>query len=256
MSAFITIQSGIAAGTSHHIVSRVVRVGSDPQSDVCLPTAEIPGHALTLEFDENSCRVYNRCRNNVHIGDQMIEPDQVATWPENDVLQLGEDIELLLDFEDPRSQGTSADFYTEFDDETDFVEEFSASAEPESEKPSSGSARTMMQLTVTLLCIVGCALLLLRDQNRKTGPESGPGFSQIVSNAIENPEVSRELIQRLQHAEALRVRGRQEMAREEYQSIRNDLVASKIRSTFNDTSNPLASQILQFIQTRLESDLR
>ena len=254
MSAFITIQSGIAAGTSHRIENRVARVGSDPQSDVCLPTAEIPGHALTLEFDENGCRVYNRCRNNVQIGEQMVEPDQAAAWPETDVLQLGDDIELLLDFEDPEAQAANANFYTEFDDETDVAENHSAAKEQEqANNKSSSSAKTMMQLAITLLCVVGCALLLLRDQNRNSVPETGPDFSEIVASAIENANVSPELIQRIQHAETQRIRGRTEIAHEQYQSIRDDLIAAEVSRSSEDLNSPV-SQILQFIQTRLESN--
>ena len=255
MSAFITIQSGIAAGTSHRIENRVARVGSDPQSDVCLPTAEIPGHALTLEFDENGCRVYNRCRNNVQIGEQMVEPDQAAAWPETDVLQLGEDIELLLDFEDPEAQNANANFYTEFDDETDVAENHSAAKEQEqAENKSSSSAKTMMQLAITLLCVVGCALLLLRDQNRNSGPESGPGFSEIVTSAVENADVSSELIRRIQHAETQRIRGRREIAREQYQSIRDDIIAARVNRHSDGASASPVAQILRFIQTRLESN--
>ncbi len=257
MSARITIQSGIAAGTSHRIVNRVARVGSDPQSEVCLPTADIPSHALTLEFRDDGCRVYNRCKSNVQIGAQLIEPDQVAAWPETDILQLGQDTELLLDFLDPQ--------YTENDEAFDFDEDEedlsnhdlnsegdnSTERQEDQKKASSLNAKIIMQMVVTTTCLVGCVFLLLREQNRKSGPDTGPGFSEIVSTAIANPTVvSPELVQRLQHAEAQRIRGRKEIAHDEYQSIRDDLIRGS-NEIGNESENP-NTQILSFIQGRLE----
>ncbi|MEM7315246.1 MAG: FHA domain-containing protein, partial [Planctomycetota bacterium] len=80
MPAKITVQSGIAAGASHWIQQRVVRIGSDPTAEVCLPSANVPGHALTLEYKDGNYRVYNRCRDNVYVGTRVVEPNRVATW--------------------------------------------------------------------------------------------------------------------------------------------------------------------------------
>lgn len=179
----------------------------------------------------------------------MVEPDHAAEWPETDILQLGQKIELLLDLDE------SDDPYQVFPDEEESgVEEALTDAAgtnlpPVSGRKSSGSMKTMMQLVVTLLCLGGCALLLIRDQNRRSDPDTGPGFNEIISTAIATPGISPELIQRLQHAEAQRVRGRPELAEEEYQSIRDDLVWEPDPS--EDPTAELNSQILRFIQTRL-----
>lgn len=253
MTARITIQSGIAAGTSHRIKGRVARIGSDPKSDVCLPTAEIPAHALTLEFRNDGCLVYNRCQDNVYIGAQVVEPDETVEWPETDVLQLGPSIELLLDFEYP--DNTCLDGADEY--EADPEEALATAPAPDLSEQRPGksitsSTRTAMQLGVTILCLAGCALLLIRDQNPQSGRSSGPGFSEIIATAIATPGSSPDLIQRLQHAEAQRVRGRLDTARAEYQSIRDDLVAELADPA--GTPGELNSQILRFIQSRLASE--
>jgi hypothetical protein len=250
MSARITIQSGIAAGTSHRIEGRVARIGSDPKSDVCLPTADVPGHALTLEFRGDGCLVYNRCQQNIYIGAQVVEPDDAVEWPETDILQLGPNIELLLDFEDSDTPCLdSADEYEIDPEETISAAPDSDPSERKQGKASSTSTKTALQVGITILCLAGCALLLIRDQNRKSTPVSGPGFSEIISTAIATPGISSELIQRLQHAEAQRVRGRLDTAEEEYQSIRDDLVAELDEPC--SASGELNSEILRFIQTRL-----
>lgn len=253
MSARITIQSGIAAGTSHRIAGRVARVGSAPQSDICLPTSDIPEHALTLEFRDDGCLVYNRCRDRIYIGAQIVEPDNVVEWPETDILQLGHDIELLLDWDDTETDEPYAHY--EEDGEGDLVEgPFPESEAAAIKNPANGSkgAKTAMQLGVTILCLIGCVLLLIRDQNRNASPDVGPTFSEVITTSMANSEISRELVQRLQHAEAQRVRGRKKVARTEFQSIRDDLIAEHGQS---DPNEPNANDsILRLIQNRLEHD--
>ena len=252
MFARITVESGIAAGTSHRINRRVARVGSDPQADVCLPSAEIPSHALTLEFREESCLVYNRCSERIYVGAQVVEVDEAVEWPETDILQLGQNTELLLDFDEGEVEEETPDYLSDecLDDSVE-AENLSPEAAISSGSQGKGS-KTAMQLGVTLLCIIGCAFLLIRDQNRKSTPDSGIGFSEVITRSLADNSVSPALIQRLQYAEAQRVRGRDEIANEKYQEIRNDLVAKL--DDDSDTLDDQSSQILRFVQTRLSEE--
>ena len=266
MSPRITIQSGIAAGTSHRIDSRVARVGSDPQSDICLPTADIPGHALTLEFRGEDCLVYNRCRDSVYIGTLVVGPDQVVGWPESDILQLGKDIELALDFDGEETSQFAEDGLdnSEFHGPDEILNGQGESSNDSdrdrvnksASKTSSSGTRTMIQLLVTGVCIVGCVLLLIRDQSRSTGPETNLEFAEVISNSSANEQVSPELIQRLQYAEAQRVRGRDDAARKAYLSLRNDLISASNETgsrgdRTSDSKTDLDEQILLFIESRL-----
>ena len=244
MSAKVTIQSGIAAGTSHRIERRVARVGSDPQSDVCLPTADVPGHALTLEFRDDGCRVYNRCRDSVYIGAQVVEPDQVVAWPDTDILQLGTDIELLLDFDDEPDE--PAHFPHDIDESP---EEPIPGEEATSGSPPSSTAKTLAQLAVTVLCIVGCVLLLARDQQRKAPKEQGPTFAELVTEAIETPTTSRELVQRIQYAEGLRLRGQRRAAMSAFEQLRDDLHPHRQQFATDDRQTEL--KLLALVESRL-----
>ena len=251
MIARITIHSGIAAGTSHPIDGRVARVGSDPQSDVCVPTNDVPEHALTLEFRDEACLVYNRCRDSVFIGGRTIEPDQIAEWPDTDILQLGKGTELLLDFgSHEESMLYDAD---EGLDDADLEDNAPPSHEttPEADAKS-GNSKLIGQLCVIVFCVLGCVLLLVRDQNRKSAPEAGPTFGELVTLSRDSADVAPELVQRIQYAEAQRVRGREEDANREFQSIRDDLLAQ--RDQPQEDLNESNSQILQFIQSRLAAD--
>ena len=107
----------------------------------------------------------------------------------------------------------------------------------------------MMQLGVTLACLIFGALLLLREQNRDSVSVSGPEFPEVISLGTESNEIATELIRRIQYAEAQRVRGRNKVAATKFQSIRDDLVARMDQ----DPDSPHAL-ILEFVQSRLGSD--
>ena len=66
MSASVRIESGIAAGTNYWIDRPVLRMGSDPQCEISLPSAELSPHALTLEFRGGVYRAYNRSSSRSH----------------------------------------------------------------------------------------------------------------------------------------------------------------------------------------------
>ena len=196
MPAKITIQSGISAGTSHWIEQRVARIGSDPQSEVCLPMADIPAHALTVEFRDNTCRVYNRCQDNICVGTQVIGPNQVAAWPETDILQLGSEVELVLDFDDVVP--SVADSFL-FDDEADADgSEFEQPTEVATDEKTSDGFKTIMQLVVTVLCLVVCAAMMLYKPNKNGGVETvgSINFEKLIADARNSSTTSRVLIQR------------------------------------------------------------
>ncbi len=251
MNARITIQSGIASGTSHRINSRVARVGSDPRSDVCVPSAGIPSHALTLEFrDNNRCLVYNRCRESVFVGAQVVEPEHVVEWPETDILQLGSDTELLLDFETEDRQSFPIEVLDSVDsEETEDGISHDSQVTQDSSSNQKSTSKTVLQLVVIVACLAGCVLLLIRDQNRKEGVKSGPGFADVVSAALTDTEISPNLLRRIQFAEAQRIRGRNDEAMELFQRIRDDLLEQM--GNFESTEDTPQRQLIQLVQNRL-----
>ena len=245
----ITIQSGISAGTTHPITSRVARIGSDPKSDVCLPTAEIPAHALTLEFRDSSCLVYNRCRSHIIVGAQVVDPDQSVAWPETDILQLAGGIELLLDFDEQPDSGLSFEYEDEFDEDTEQspetrkdVSELTGSAQKGS------SSKTIVQLAVTAICVVGCVLLLLRDQTRAR-PAVQTSLQEILDLNATGSAEDQGMIRRLQYAETMKVRGRKKLARQEFKHLRDELLEEVENSVGQE--NEFHAKVMNFVQLRL-----
>lgn len=244
----ITIQSGISAGSTYRIERRVARIGSDPQSDVCLPTTDIPSHALTLEFRDESCLVYNRCRSQVVIGAQIVAPEQSAVWPETDILQLDGGIELLLDFDDEPVTPSMIDYDVDEAVEADDSDRGESGDLPVA-TAAKNSSKTVVQLAVTALCIVGCVLLLLRDQNRSK-PTVQISLQEVVDANVGDSTQNHQLVQRVQFAESQRVRGRAKAATKEFQFIRDDLVGSQAES--GGEAAEFQSKVLMFVQSRLE----
>ena len=259
MFARITVQSGIAEGTSHVIEGRVARVGSDPQADICLPTNDIPAHALTLEFRGEGCLVYNRCPNSVFIGSQTVEPDNVVQWAETDLLQMGSETTLLLDFdweaESEESDSQNSESGESFPSDIVGGAIDSDKKNQATAKDKSSSTKTVVQLLVIVACVAGSALLLLRDQNQSKVQSGGLNFSQLISVSLDDESVSDELLRRLQFAETQRVRGREEAAHLAFQGIRDDLLY-QFTSDLDAENLPenRNSEILQFVQKRLADD--
>src|SRR5688572_746458 len=103
MSASIRIESGIAAGTNYWIDRPVLRIGSDPQCEICLPTADLAPHALTLEFRTGTYRAYNRGATAIFLGRTSLQPGAAGVWNDGDVLTLPGDQRLALAVDgDPR----------------------------------------------------------------------------------------------------------------------------------------------------------
>lgn len=252
MPAKITVQSGISAGTFHWIEQRVARIGSDPQSEICLPSANIPAHALTLEFRDDTCRVYNRCQNNVYVGTQVIAPDEVATWPETDILQLGDDSELLLDFADevPKSSNEFEFAEEAIGDETAGSEFEQATDLANENSKQSGGIKTVMQLAVTIACLAACAaMMLVKPSEGSTSTNNQLDFETVIDNARQSSTTSKELIQRLQFAEAAVVRNDNDAATDRFARLRDDLAIQRDRFTTEQREPELA--ILNFVEQRL-----
>ena len=186
------------------------------------------------------------------IRDRSVSPEQVVPWPETDILQLGGQTELLLDMNVDVVPNGATNFTPEaFDVDSASRQDEAAEPDPDitAEVSKTSSPKLMMQLGVTLACLIFGALLLLREQNRDSVSVSGPEFPEVISLGTESNEIATELIRRIQYAEAQRVRGRNKVAATKFQSIRDDLVARKDQAP--DSPHAL---ILGFVQSRLGSD--
>ena len=251
MPAKLTIQSGISAGTSHWIERPVIRVGSHPQSDVCLPSADVPSQALTVEYRDGRYRVYNRCDSDIFVGTQPVPSGSVADWPDTDILQLTDEVSLVLDVEDdptPMPMKMAAEYAYDDEDESDIESGFDTGL---TESVASGDqSKTLLQIGVIVMCLLAGVGLLARDSMRKGSQrQDPPSFAKVVRGAVASKETSPELLQRLQYAESAAVRGNKSTARERFGALRDDLVPQKDSFIASNREPELA--ILDFVEYRL-----
>lgn len=254
MSATIRIESGISAGTDCWIDRPVLRIGSDPQCDVCLPSAELAPHALTIEFRDGNYRVYNRSSSPVVVGAGPVKPGANEIWHGNETIQLPGGLQLALYVDgDPRpsprpeSLTDSGDGYVNpaaavpaaTDDNADTTDVPTA-------KKSSG---TMVQMAVIGICaLASVGFLLLRGEGEAT-VANRPSFDAIVQASLSKDEPHRADVRRLQYAEAAVVRGNYSLARERFLKLRDQLI--KRIDSLPEDSRADAEQILSYVEYRL-----
>jgi len=253
MPASIRVQSGISAGTNYWIDRPVLRIGSDPQCEICLPTAELAPHALTLEFREGNYRAYNRGTSPVTVGSAVIQPGAIGIWREDQTVHLPGDLRLLLEVDgdprpSPRPESRLDDAFS-----TENGDALAGAAAPDAVATAKKSSSSLVQLGIIGFCVLGmAALLTMRGGGADTATPDRPTFEAIVEQTLAKPdEASRRLLQRLQYAQAALVRGDQhrDLARERFQKLRGQLVRHKESLTAEDRGD--TERMLDYVEFRL-----
>lgn len=227
MSASVRIESGIAAGTSYWIDRPVLRLGSDPQCEICVLSAEVAPHAVTLEFRGGSYRAYNRSPSSLTLGRTMLQPSAAGVWNDGDVLELPGDLRLSLAIDgDPQpSPRPDAAFNDGFDDrQTSASDDPIVAATPEAAKAA--KSKSLVQMAIIGVCVVGMAGLLMLPKGGEStaGPTPNrPTFAAIVESSLKKSDNIRALVQKLQYAQSFVVRGNTERARTSFTELRDQL---------------------------------
>lgn len=253
MSASVRIESGISAGTHYWIDRPVLRIGSDPQCEICLPTADLAPHALTLEFRDGTYRAYNRGSSPVSIGATVVNPGANAVWPPDATAQLPGDLRLVLEVDgDPRPSPRQEPRL-----EDGFVDDVESRAAGTAAAGSAGDAAakkkkssTLVQLAVIGICVVMMAgFLLLKPGGGETAAPNRPSFDAIVRESLAKDEASRAVVRRLQYAQAALVRGNTALARERFLYLRDQLMDQDESLSAEDQAD--AKRILAYVEYRL-----
>src|SRR5262245_25329713 len=224
MSATIRIESGISAGTSYWIDRPVLRIGSDPQCEICLPSADLAPHALTLEFRGGAYRVYNRGTSALSVGRAVVQPGAGGAWDEGATANLPGDLRLVLEVDgDPRPsprQETRTDDGFASDAAADSAEARQAAGAPTTKK----SSKTAVQLAIIGLCLLAGAGFLFMPRGEEAPVVNRPTFDTIVTSGLKKDDNVRALVQQLQYAQAALVRGHNELAGILFLRLRDQLV--------------------------------
>jgi hypothetical protein len=226
MSASIRIESGIAAGTNYWIDRPVLRIGSDPQCEICLPTAELAPHAITLEFRGGVYRAYNRGTDPVYVGSTAIQPGGVANWDDGDAATLPGGQRLVLAFDgDPRpSPRADSRMDDGFDDQPAIAGDAPAAATPEAAQKA--KSKSLVQMVVIGACVLAAGgLLLLNNMSGGEAPaKDRPSFNTIVASSLKKNDTVRTYVQKMQYAQSFIVRGHSARAKVLYAELRDQLM--------------------------------
>ena len=250
MSATIRIESGISAGTSYWIDRPVLRIGSDPQCEICLPSAELAPHTLTLEFRGGTYRVYNRGTAAISIGRAVVQPGGASAWNEGETANLPGDLRLVLDVDgdprpSPRPEARIEDGYSS-GDAAESVEAREARGAPTAKK---SSAKSSVQLAIIGLCVLAGVGFLFMPRGEETPVVNRPTFESIVDSGLKKDDNIRALVQQLQYAQAALVRGHNELAAILFLRLRDQLVRQQ--DTLPAADKEDAKNMLDYVQFRL-----
>jgi hypothetical protein len=252
MSASIRIESGIAAGTNYWIDRPVLRIGSDPQCEICLPTADLAPHAITLEFRGGAYKAYNRGTAPVYIGSATLQPGGAANWDDGMAATLPGDLRLVLEFDgDPRPcPRPEARMNDGFDDRPAISSEAAAAAPEAAQKAKS---KSMMQIAVIVGCVLATGGFLLLN-NIGGGSSAAPApnrptFNSIVLSSQDKSERIRTYVQKLQVGRSYIVRGHADIGRAVYAELRDQLVR-QIKS-LPEADRDQAEKIRQYVEQQL-----
>jgi hypothetical protein len=254
MSAIIRVDTGISAGSRFWIDRPVLRVGSDPQCDVCLPSAELAPHALTLEFRDGNYRVYNRSASPVYVGAAIVESGTSAVWHDGETIQLPGELRVALEIDgDPRPSARAEGAH---DDGLAVaglpLSADVAAADPAAETAAAkSSSKSWLQMAVIGVCVLALVgLLTMKGGGGEKAAAAGrPTFNQLVDEAAKKDATHQTIIRRLQYAQAAVVRGHKKLARERFSKLRDDLV-SHLDAVSGDAKTDV-ERVLSYVEYQL-----
>jgi hypothetical protein len=254
MPASVHVESGISAGTKYWIDRAVLRIGSDPQCDICLPSAELAPHALTLEFRDGNYRAYNRSASPVSVGASLVQPGASAIWRADETIQLPGNVRVALEIDGdprptPRPESREDDG---FGDETATLPMGAAAADAATaEAAAKKSKSSLIQMAIIGVCVLAMAGLLMMKNGggKETAAADRPTFNELVQASLTKDEAHRAIIRRLQYAQAAIVRGNIKLAHQRFAKLRDQLV-SHVDSLSGDAKKD-AEQVLSYVEYRL-----
>jgi predicted RNA-binding Zn ribbon-like protein len=252
MPARLCVESGISAGTTFWIDRAVMRIGSDPQCDVCLPSAELPPHALTLEFRDGNYRAYNRSPSPVSVGASLVEPGANAIWRAGETVHLPGDLRVSLSVDgDPRpTPRPEAHLEDRFDDAASMSMD-AAAADAVDEVAAKKSKSSLIQLAIIGICVAAIGGLLLMKNSggtEKAAPDR-PTFNELVHDSLTKDDPHRNIIRHLQYAQAALVRGNAKLAHQRFADLRDQLVQHVENLSGDDRAEVV--RILSYVEYRL-----
>lgn len=242
----IKIESGLTAGTCYQIEKSVTRIGSGSGSDICLPSSQVPSHAITLERRDDEYRVYNRTKRPFQLGGQVIAAGDAANWLDGDSIVLPDGTSMLMQRNDDAIENAILPDVCDDDDEVDEVEIEDRDDEQSIRTRRKLDPTIVKQLLLLATCIAAMCIFLC-DFGGQSSAQS-TRFDRIVEAGLASETASAPLLQKLQFAQAALVRHDMKMAKYMFLSLNSELIAQKPAFVNGDRKIELA--ILNYVQAQ------
>jgi hypothetical protein len=170
MSARIQVTGGMAHAAEYRIQGEVVRIGSDPASEVVVP--EAPRHWLVLQFRDGEFLIHDRAKEPFLLGNRVVPAGSPPiVWPAREPVRV-RNVALHLYCDDGAAPGPLSS-----------AEKSELSAE-EMLAPSAGEDRRRAgvsagQVAILLACGLLIGLMLL-DLASSSAPRPQPQFDELI----------------------------------------------------------------------------
>ena len=157
MKLELNFVAGPLLGKVNPLDKKVVRIGSHPNGDVCIPSKLIPSQMAVIEIKGGNepCRIYNRSEINFDLASQAIEPGESVDWRIGESLQLpdGSIIELVAstaqDMEEPPMS-----YNDHWDDKS------GSNQNSEVKVDNENNSSTSIQLAVIAVCLIAIGVIV------------------------------------------------------------------------------------------------
>lgn len=232
MANAIEILNGISQGTRFWLEKRVVRIGSDPGADLCIPSAELPPIAATLEFREGDWTIHDRSGQGVTPSEAESGAQESVLWQSGKVIELCDRTQLRLCVygeAGPAPQPSLASKFEALSGQGVRSPALETASRHGTAVARGSAAAKWGQYVVIAVCLLGCAGLILWQPGDNAPGKAAPNFQSLIEEAIGSKSTSQVLVQRLQYAQAAFGRGDRELAREWFRKLRDDLLRQEDR---------------------------
>lgn len=177
----------------YRVTKNVIRIGSDPRSDIKFAESLVSRHAVTIEQRDDELIIHNKAGYQLLLGEEPIPPEYHITWHDQGRLRLNDKLELLL-LKNPQRKNKSI--------ESDSHDQL----QPDQESDDNAESKSRLRVIVlsSLIAILAIPALLM------DGPSGNPKARQqaeqleklltSANNAVINDPLKPRIAEQLQRA--------------------------------------------------------
>ncbi len=241
-------------------------IGGGDDCDVRVAISDVAGPVVYVQFRDGVYEVFNKVASTATLSGRPLPLGQRVPWSNGEVLAIGGGVEVRLLIEGdatpaPRPIETAVRRGRDRARPSPDVQPPVTAAAPVAAAGGPGAGMRVVQLLVTLGCVVATVLMLFGglDAPASGGTGGGADFDNVIrvlgdpgiASATLGSEEQIRLLHRLRAAEAAFRQNDMKTARERYVRLRRYLHSSPLAG--GGGSNPLGESLRPFVSRRLAS---